>query len=341
MNKAIRRVTVVAPEDIRIVDAPWPAPGAEEVLVRMLVAGVCGSDVHAAAGRHPFVPLPYNPGHEVVGVIDQIGRNVTTVRVGDRVTVEPTLPCWNCKMCQTDRSNLCENLQFFGCGWEQGGMADYFTVEAARLHRVPDDFTDEQAVLIEPLATPVHAVRLAGDLRGKSVAILGSGTIGLFVLTAARHAGAGRIVMTDPLSEKRRLALELGADAVIDATADDVPGQVRETLGESADVVFDCVAIQQTMDQAVAMSLKAGTVVVVGVPEASVTIPLPLVQDQQVRIQGAATYLPEDYETAIAILASGAVPTSALITSTFPLQEVAQAFKAAASGSQVKVLVTG
>src|SRR5699024_788028 len=99
MDQAIRRVAVVAPGDVRVVEAPRPTPTDEQVLVRMLVTGVCGSDVHAAAGRHPFVPLPYHPGHEVVGVIDEVGRDVTTFRTGDRVTVEPTLPCWACKMC--------------------------------------------------------------------------------------------------------------------------------------------------------------------------------------------------------------------------------------------------
>ncbi|WP_228759868.1 zinc-binding dehydrogenase [Pseudactinotalea sp. HY158] len=340
MNEMIRRVTVVAPGEIRIDETPRPAPSNAEVLVRMLVTGVCGSDTHAAAGRHPFVALPYNPGHEVVGVIDALGPDVTAFEVGDRVTVEPTLPCWNCKMCRTDRSNLCENLQFFGCGWDQGGMADYFTVASTRLHRVPEQFTDLQAALIEPLSTPVHAVRLAGDLRGKAVAIVGAGTIGLLVLKAARHAGAARIIMTDPLPEKRRLALALGADDVVDAREDDVATRVRSVLGESADVVFDCVAIQSTIDQAIEIALKAGTVVVVGVPEASVTVPLPLIQDQQLRIQGSATYLPEDYRTAMEILASGTVSTDDFITATFRLDDAAEAFEAASAGHQVKVLVT-
>jgi threonine dehydrogenase-like Zn-dependent dehydrogenase len=145
----------------------------------MTVTGICGSDIHAVHGRHPFVPLPYHPGHEVVGVVESTGDEVTTVAPGHRVTIEPTLPCGRCKMCTTERSNLCENLQFFGCGWTQGGMADYFTIPADRLHRVPDDLDDVTAVLIEPLSTPVHAVRLAGGVAGKSIAILGAGPIGL------------------------------------------------------------------------------------------------------------------------------------------------------------------
>ncbi|GAB3617177.1 alcohol dehydrogenase catalytic domain-containing protein [Okibacterium endophyticum] len=315
-------------------------PRPDEALVEMTVTGVCGSDTHALHGQHPFVPLPYLPGHEVVGRVTEIGQEVTGVAVGDRVTVEPTLPCWECKMCMTGRSNLCENLRFFGCGYDQGGMADFFTIPANRLHIIPDDVDDLQAALIEPLATPVHAVRLSGGVEGKAVVIIGAGTIGLFVLAAARHAGARRIVMTDMLPSKRERALRLGADAVVDATRADAVEAIRDELGESADVVFDCVAIQPTVDQAVSLAMKGGTVMVVGVPAAPVTVPLPQIQDLQVRIQGSATYLPEDYATSLEIISAGEVRVDDIVTSSFPLDRVAEAFAASAGGEEVKVLVT-
>ncbi|WP_037364038.1 zinc-dependent alcohol dehydrogenase [Nakamurella lactea] len=340
MTEPIRRVVVTSPGVIEVTTADKPVPGPDEALVQMTVSGVCGSDTHAAHGRHPFVPLPYRPGHEVVGVVTEVGGDVTAVTAGQRVTVEPTLPCWHCKMCTTGRSNLCENLQFFGCGYSQGGMADFFTIPANRLHVIPDDLDDEHAALIEPLSTPVHAVRLAGDVAGKTVVIIGAGTIGLLVLAAARHAGAGRIVMTDMLPSKRDRAARLGADAVIDGGRADVVEAVRAELGESADVVFDCVAIQPTVDQAIALALKAGTVVIVGVPAAPVTVPLPQIQDQQVRIQGSATYLPQDYATSIEIIRAGGVSAADMITSRFPLDRVAEAFAASSGGEEVKVLVT-
>jgi 2-desacetyl-2-hydroxyethyl bacteriochlorophyllide A dehydrogenase len=336
----MRRVIVTAPGTFEVAEVEVPTPGPGEALVHTSVSGVCGSDLHAAHGRHPFVPLPYRPGHEVVGVVAAIGAEVTGVEPGQRVTVEPTLPCWECKMCTTERENLCENLRFFGCGYDQGGMADYFTIPAGRLHRVPDGFDDSQAALIEPLSTPVHAVRLAGDLTGRTVAILGAGTIGLLTLAAARHFGAGRVVVTDMLPAKRALALELGADAVVDAGGTDVVAEVRAALGQSADVVFDCVANQFTVSQAIGMALKAGTVVIVGVPGGDVTIPLPLVQDQQVRIQGSATYRPVDFATAIEIIGSGEVAADKLVTGHFRLEDVADAFAASQSGEHIKVVVT-
>lgn len=339
MTETMRRV-VVRDEGVLLIDAAKPEPQTHEVLVETTVSGVCGSDTHAAAGHHPFVPLPYLPGHEVVGIVREVGPDVDDVKVGDRVTVEPTLPCWECKMCRSDRHNLCEKLRFFGCGYDQGGMADFFTIPANRVHVIPSDLNDLQAALIEPLSTPVHAVRLSGGVAGKAVVIIGAGTIGLLVLAAARYAGARKIVMTDVLESKRARALRLGADAAYDGMRADIVEAVRAELGESADVVFDCVAIQSTVDQAIRMALKAGTVMIVGVPARPVTIPLPEVQDLQVRIQGSATYMPEDYATATEIIQSGAVTPGDFITSQYPLEEAAAAFAASAGGEEVKVVVT-
>ena len=323
------------------VDEPKPLP--HEVKVSTLVAGICGSDLHSTAGLHPFVPLPYIPGHEVVGTVTEIGSEVNGFSVGDRVTVEPTLPCWKCKMCTTDRQNLCENLTFFGCGYAQGGMADFFTIPANRLHKVPADFSDERASLIEPLSTPVHAVRLSGggalDLSGKAVVIIGCGTIGLLTLLVARHANAKMIVMTDLLESKRARAKRLGADVVLDAGNKEVVSEVRAALGESADIVFDCVALQPTVDQAVALADKAGTVMIVGVPEKDVRVPLAVIQDHQICIQGSATYLPIDYQDSIKILQGSLVDADEIVTSIYPKDQVTEAFASARSGDQVKVLL--
>lgn len=334
----MRRVVVSADREARVhrVQAPVAAPG--EALVRMVAAGVCGSDTHALHGRHPFITLPYSPGHEVLGVVVQAAEGRPGPAAGQRVVVEPTLPCWGCKQCRAGRENLCENLAFFGCGYPQGGMADAFTIAVDRLHAVPDELDDRQAVLVEPLSTPVHAVRLAGPLEGKAVAVLGAGTIGLLVLSVALAHGTARVVVTDLRESKRRRALDLGAHAVVDAGRADIVDEVRRSLGESADVVFDCVAGQQTVSQAIGIALKAGTVV--GVPVGDVTVPLPVVQDQQVRIQGSATYLAEDFAEAFDLLRRGVVRQEDFITGVYALDDVAEAFAAAGQGEHVKVVVT-
>ncbi len=318
---------------------PPPSRCAGEILVHSVVTGVCGSDTHAAHGRHPFITLPYHPGHEVVGVVAALGPGVDAVAVGQRVTVEPDLPCWDCKQCRGGTQNLCENLRFFGCGHDQGGMADYFTIPADRVHVLPDAMSWRAAALIEPMSTPVHAVRIAGGVRDKAVVILGAGTIGLLLLAVVRAHGAKRIVITDPLPAKRSRAVEFGADVALDSTDEDIVAHARTALGESADVVFDCVAITPTVRHAVAMASKGGTVVIVGVPVGDVAIPLPVVQDHQIRIQGSATYLPQDYAESIRLLADGAVDVDAIVTGEVPLTRAADAYAMSSGGEHVKVLV--
>jgi 2-desacetyl-2-hydroxyethyl bacteriochlorophyllide A dehydrogenase len=335
----MRRV-VVSAGSIDVVTARTPRPGPHEALVMTTLAGICGSDTHAAQGRHPFISLPYHPGHEVVGLVAETGADVTSVRRGQRVTVEPTLPCWQCKMCRTDRPNLCERLQFFGCGWQQGGMANYFTVPANRLHAIPEELDDVTAALIEPLSTPVHAVRTAGDVAGKAIAVIGAGTIGLLLVAVLRARNARRIVVTDMLPSKRNRALTLGADAVVDAASADVEQQIRTALAESADVVFDCVAVEPTVRTSVRLASKGGTVVIVGVPSRDVMVPLPIVQDHQISIQGSATYLARDYDESIDLLRDGKIRTADIVTATRPLEAVAEAFHLSSSGEEVKVLLT-
>ncbi|MEU8813752.1 zinc-binding dehydrogenase [Actinoplanes sp. NPDC048796] len=330
---------IVSAGGVAVVDAEVPTPRPGEVQVRTAVAGICGSDTHALHGLHPFIELPYAPGHEVSGTISALGDGVSAFQVGQRVTVEPFLPCWECKQCRAGRQNICERLRFFGCAHDQGGMADYFTIDQRRLHVIPDELDWPAAAFIEPLSTPVHAAGLAGGVAGKTVAILGAGPIGLLTLQTAWAYGATRVVMTARSAANRERALSFGASAAVDATADDAVEQVRDALGESADVVFDCVATQSSITQALGLAAKGGTVVVVGVPPADVTIPLPLVQDSQLRIQGSATYLPDDFTEAIRLLVTGAVDVSRLVSATYPLSQAASAFDDAASGRHLKVLL--
>jgi threonine dehydrogenase-like Zn-dependent dehydrogenase len=219
-------------------------------------------------------------------------------------------------------------------------MANYFTVPANRLHAIPDELDDVTAALIEPLSTPVHAVRTAGDVAGKAIAVIGAGTIGLLLVAVLRARNARRIVVTDMLPSKRNRALTLGADAVVDAASADIEQQIRTALAESADIVFDCVAVEPTVRTSARLASKGGTVVIVGVPSRDVTVPLPIIQDHQIRIQGSATYLAQDYDESINLLRDGKIRTADIVTATRPLDAVAEAFHLSSSGEEVKVLLT-
>ncbi|MEK8142024.1 zinc-binding dehydrogenase [Streptomyces sp. M10(2022)] len=200
----------------------------------------------------------------MVGTVAAVGAGAEDFAPGTRVIVEPNLYCGRCEQCRSGRYNICRQLKVFGCQ-TPGGMAELFTIPADRVHRVPAAMSDLQAALVEPLATPVHAVAKAGDLTGRTVAILGAGPIGLLVLAAARHAGAARIVATDLLDAKRERAVQLGADGAVRADAADLPAEAHAILDGPADVVFDCVAREQSMAQAIDLVAKGGQIIVVGV----------------------------------------------------------------------------
>lgn len=334
-----RRVIVNNLHDVAIEDVTIPSPRASEVLVRSTVVGICGSDIHAARGSHPFISLPFWPGHEVVGIVEGVGSDVPPGLEGRRVVIEPNLYCGVCAQCTAGRYNICASLDVFGCQ-TPGGMTDYFTIAAERVVPLPDDLSDAHAALVEPLATPVHAVRRAGDLHGKRIIVIGAGPIGLFVLIAARAAGAERIVVADLLDSKRARAERLGAHGSFDSSAGDAAVQARELLGGPAHVVFDCVSRESTVRLAIAVLDKGATLMTVGVPAGPTLVDLDLVQDRELEIRGNLMYVREDVLNAIEILRGGSVPLAELVTSVFDIADAAEAFLASADPEQVKVLVT-
>lgn len=334
-----RRVVVNSIDDITLEAIPVPQPGPDEVLVRSTMVGICGSDMHAAHGRHPFVSLPMRPGHEVVGVVDGVGPGSDESLVGARVVIEPNLACGICSQCAQGRYNICAKLDVFGCQ-TPGGMADYFVIAADRVVRLPDDLDDRWAALIEPAATPVHAVRRAGDLRGRKVVVLGAGPIGLFVLLAALRAGAERVIVADLLPSKRALAESLGAQGSFDSGAVDAAAQAHTALGGKADVVFDCVSRETTVRLAIEVLDKGGLLMTVGVPAGPTKIDLDLVQDRELTLMGNLMYVREDVAEAIALLQEASFDIEQIVTAQYDIEQAAQAFEASDDPEQVKVLVS-
>lgn len=334
-----RRVVVNSFDDIAVESVPTPEVGDGEVLVRSTVVGICGSDIHAAHGRHPFMSLPFWPGHEVVGVTEAVGDGVPADVVGKRVVIEPNLACGVCDQCRAGRYNICTRLDVFGCQ-TPGGLTDRFTIAADRVIPLPDDLDDTWAALVEPLATPVHAVRRAGDLTGKRVVVIGAGPIGLFVAIAALEAGAERVVVADLLDSKRARAERLGAHGSFDPTAPDATEQAVAALGGRAHVVFDCVSRESTVRLAIDVLDKGGALMTIGVPAGPTTIDLDLVQDRELSITGNLMYVREDVLHAVEILRRRPFPLDEVVTATFPLDRAAEAFHASDDPEQVKVLVT-
>ncbi|MET0702107.1 MAG: alcohol dehydrogenase catalytic domain-containing protein [Mycobacterium sp.] len=336
-----RRVVVNAIDDVIVETVPEAEPAAGEVRIRGTMVGICGSDTHAACGRHPFIDLPYRPGHEVIGVVDAVGANVDASWLGSRVVVEPNLACGHCTQCRAGRYNICRELLVLGCQ-TPGGLADSFTVAADRVIALNPELDDDHAILIEPLATPIHAVRRAaeavGDLRDRPVVVIGAGPIGLFVLLAARQAGA-RVVVADLLPSKRDRAERLGAAGTFDPTAPDAVESALAQLGGPAAVVIDCVARESSVAQAIDLVDKGGAIMIVGVAAGATPVRLDLIQDRELALIGNLMYVREDYLAAIELLASGSVPIDEIITARFDFEHSAEAFTASTDAENVKVVV--
>lgn len=335
---SIRRVVVDSIDDIRVesVDAPQAGPG--EVTVRSTVVGICGSDMHAAHGRHPFMSLPFWPGHEVVGAVSAVGDGVDPSLVGRRVVIEPNLACGHCDQCRAGRYNICATLDVFGCQ-TPGGMTDEFAIAADRVIALPDDLDDDWAALVEPFSTPVHAVRRAGDLSGKRVVVIGAGPIGLFAAIAALDAGASRVVVADLLESKRARAERLGAHGSFDSSAPDAADRARELLGGPAHVVVDCVSRESTVALAIAALDKGGLLMTVGVPAGRTLVDLDLVQDRELTLVGNLMYVREDVLHAIELLRRKPFALDEIVTGTFDLDEAERAFAASDDPEQVKILI--
>ena len=338
----MKQVAVQEDATIAITEVDRPEPGPGEVLVRSRAVGICGSDTHAIAGHHPFLYPPYIPGHEAMGVVEALGAGVAAPAPGTRVMLQPNLSCGECGNCAAGRTNACQNLRWIGCdssGQLAGAAGEFFVAPATNLFPVSDAVDNETAVLVECLATPVHAVAKAGDLSDARVVIIGAGSIGLLTLVAATHAGARTIAVLDMEQGKLDRALGQGATAAFLNSDPNVAHKVVDALGGHADVVFDCVAHETTVEQAFSFFRRAGSIMIVGVPPRPFSLNMPLIQDWEVRLQGCAAYTAADIRRALEIAESGGIPTDVIVTGRYGIDDAVVAFAAAAANSSGKVMI--
>jgi L-iditol 2-dehydrogenase len=336
----MKQIVLQAPKDIRVVDVPWPVPQPDELLVAVARVGICGSDLHAYHGKHPFIDLPVVPGHEFAGKVVAVGAEVNDFVPGQRVTVEPSLVCGVCYNCTQGRYNICERLRVIGCQ-TTGAMAEYLTVPAAKALVLPDDVSWDQAALVEPLAVAVHAVRVAKIDAGGKVLVLGAGTIGLMTLQAAKAMGAGPVLVTDLRGDRLELARELGADAAVDPRDTDLGIAVDAAFGaQGADVILECVGVAATVRDAIGVARKGTRIVLAGVFEQEVPVNLGFVQDRELELVGTLMYVQDDFALALELLRRGAVAAEPLISHRFSLERAAEAFAVADSREgSMKVLI--
>ena len=291
--------------DVRLTEVADPVPREGEVVVRVTMAGLCGSDVNRFRyGSHPWPP-PFIMGHEFCGEIASVGRGVRDWREGDQVVVQPTLSCGACVYCRSGRENLCVEFArrgLTGSGTD-GGFAEYVRVPAYQPHRRPPGLSPDVASLVEPMAVSVHGWNLAGLERPDSVVVVGMGNIGLLAVRVARAKGARRIIAVGKYATRQALARAYGASVVLEPDAPGLIERIREaTDGLGADLVLEAAGSPSSLRMAVAMARKGGTIVVLGVMHEEVALDYRAILMNEQQILGSIIYRRPDFAEAIEIL---------------------------------------
>ncbi|WP_170441769.1 zinc-dependent alcohol dehydrogenase [Ruegeria arenilitoris] len=303
------------------------APGAGEAAIRVAYCGICGTDMHVYHGNMDArVGLNRVIGHEMSGVVEAVGAGVDTVKPGQKVVVRPLDHCGECPACKRGHQHICQNLKFLGLDTD-GAMQEIWTVPAHTLHVLPDELRMDHAALIEPVAVACHDVRLSGLQPGEDVVVIGGGPIGILVAMVARDAG-GNVVISEVNPNRLAIAEKLGFDTINPIETDLVATINGRTGDKGADVVFEVSGTQPGVDAMTAVAATRARIVMVAIHAQKPKIDLFQFFWRELQLIGARVYEPEDYEKAIAVVASGGVDADVVITDVSPLADIQAAFEA-------------
>ena len=314
-------------------EVPDPVLGRNEVLIRVQYCGICGSDLHiykegAAVGS----------GHEISGDIVGMGPDVKGWRVGDRVAVEPRISCDECYWCKRGQIGLCE--EYYSALMRYGGaFATYAKAKHYYVHKLPDDLSYEQAALVEPTSSTLHAVGLSGMQEGDVVTVLGLGPMGQLAARLARALGAKAVYATEVSQSRIELARDV-VDEVIDASITDPVDRILElTHGTGPDIVFECAGSIATTQQSVALVRKGGTVVIVAICFDWVEIPVSNIVLRQLTLRGSQCFAVGEYAAAFNLIKDGKIDVAPLATCKMPLDDINEGFEKAlrAEGGKVPI----
>jgi len=320
-------------KDIRIEDVAIPTVGPEEVLIKVKAVGICGSELHAYEGLSKRRIPPLVMGHEFAGVIEKLGERSTGLGLGDRVVVDPAVPCGVCELCLSGQTNICRARRHVGIDFP-GAFAQYVKVPNRACYKISDSMSFEEAALAEPLSVGTHAASLANVRDGDVVLILGSGVIGLSCLIAARER-AGTILVSDLFDLRLSFAKLFGADAVIDAsTVDPVSEVQRTTSGKGADTVIEAVGLEKTVGQAISSVKDGGRVMLVGMLDQTARVNILQITLKEIQVKGSYGRTSGDFRKGLTLLEKDPSAIRRLITQTFPLDSVSQAFETMSSKKQ-------
>ncbi len=322
---------------IRVEEAPVQEPKEDEVMLRVKAAGVCGTDMHIYQGAQGATECnpPVILGHEFSGIVEKVGAKVTRVKPGDHVTVDPNISCGSCYHCRVGKPHFCDRMVATGVNFN-GGFAEYCTVLEKQVFVLPEEMPFAVGAMCEPLSCCLHGMDLAEVKTGDAVVIIGGGTIGLIMVQLARLSGAAMVAVLEPMEERRKMALEAGADLAVDSLNQEVKPALEEANFGNVDVVIECVGRKETMLQAIDLAGKGGRAVLFGLTPPDCEIPfLPFAAFQKELTVKASYVNPLTQARAVRLLSSGRLNLAPLISDQIPIDRIEEAFTKKHAGKVV------
>ncbi|MBU9727582.1 zinc-dependent alcohol dehydrogenase [Diplocloster modestus] len=318
------------PYKFEIVEREIPDTPEDQVLVKVMASGICGSDLHPYMGvgierRKPGIIM----GHEAAGVVVRTGKGVTKVKEGQRVAINPQIYCQECEQCRTGNFHLCDHTRMIGSsknGFQDGAMCQYIHVYEKQLVMLPDEVSYDAGCMLDPLGNSMHVIRRSGLKIGDSILVMGCGTIGLGIVQLAKKAGASQVIAADISGFKLDRAKELGADVVVNTSEEDALRKIRSYTGNrGVDVGVEAAGLDATYDLTVQSVKKKGKVVALGYVGAYGNIPLSDLIFREIELIGSTGFVAE-CGMVMETLRQGDLQADKLVTQTFPLEQIKEAF---------------
>lgn len=328
--------------DLKIEEIDMPTVGPEDVLVKVMACGICGTDVHIFHGDEGAAATPAGTvlGHEFAGIVEQVGVNVKGIAVGDRVCVDPNKLCNECDYCRSGIGHYCEHMVGIGTT-VHGGFSQYCAVPQSQVYKIADSTTYEMAAMAEPVACCVHGIDMCNISCGDTVAIIGGGMIDMIMLQLAKLSGAGKLILIEPVAEKRALAKKLGADLCIDPLGEDVKEVLVKNSIQRISTVIECVGKIKTIQQAIEIAGKKSTVMMFGLtaPQEELSIrPFELFKKEIVL---KASYInPYTQKRALALIDSGKIDVTSMVYGREPLERLPEILADGALRAKGKFIIT-
>lgn len=333
----MKKIVFESPEHAVIHEDDIPAYGDREVLLKLERIGVCGTDIQVFMGRNRYMEFPVVPFHEGVARVVKTGSQVDNVKEGDRVSVRPILSCGECYSCRNGHENACEN---FNClGVQSDGLgAEYFAIGKSYVYPLPEECPLDQVVLIEPFAVGVHAATRA-QAEGKTVLVVGAGTIGNFTAQACQLLGAEKVCICDLSEDKVKMAEKSGIAVCLNSSGRTIKEVGQEAFGAFPDVIIDCVGAKTVFPQILELAGKTTTIVVVGNYSEPIMVDIATIQRNELNVRGNITYTAADFQKAVQLMTDGKVYTEGFISARFQFDQAQEMMEFAAKNRGVNMKV--